>query len=186
MSDESTDQPVAETHEVIRRRWLVGGIAVLLLGVVGVSVWIRSGNSSADNVATRQAEVEARGAAVMPFDQNLTMHQFTKTDSGGVETVTANDPGDTAQIKLIQDHLMHEQVLFSKGNFTDPMAIHGMQMPGILDLQRGAQAGRLRVEYVALADGARLDYITSDASLISAMHTWFDAQLMDHGTHATG
>jgi hypothetical protein len=185
VSDESSDQPGAETPAGSRRRWLVGGIALLLLGA-GVGVWIRSGTSSAEKVAARQAEVEARGAAVMPFDQNLTMHQFTKTDSGGVETVTANNPGDTAQIKLIQGHLMHEQVLFSEGNFTDPMAIHGMQMPGITDLQRGAQAGLLRVEYVALADGARLDYITSDASLISAMHTWFDAQLMDHGAHATG
>ena len=159
---------------------------MVLAGLV-LGGWMRQRTSSANaDVAAHQAEVEARGAAVMPFDQNLTMHEFTKTDTGGVETVTANDPSDATQIKLIQDHLTYEQVQFSDGNFTDPMAIHGIQMPGIDDLQQGARAGQLQVEYAALPDGARLSYTSTDAALITAIHTWFDAQLMDHGDHATG
>ena len=100
--------------------------------------------------------IERRGAAVMPFDQNATMHQFTPNASGGVETITANDPKDTNQITLIQEHLAHERDLFAAGNFSDPMAVHGMTMPGIQDLQRGAAAGRITITYAAMANGARL------------------------------
>ncbi len=65
----------------------------------------------------------------MPFDQNKTMHQFRETANGGVETVIANDAKDSAQIQLVRQHLARERELFAAGNFTDPMAIHGMNMP---------------------------------------------------------
>ncbi|MFB4263080.1 hypothetical protein [Nonomuraea sp. GTA35] len=32
--------------------------------------------------------------------------------------------------------------------------------------------------------GAQITYTTSDASLIKALHAWFDAQVSDHGRHA--
>jgi hypothetical protein len=108
------------------------------------------------------------------------------TTNGGVETVTANDPHDQVQISLIQQHLMRERELFAAGNFTDPMAIHGMNMPGIQDLQKAATAGRVSITYAALSNGASLTYATNDADLIDTLHTWFDAQVMDHGSHAMG
>lgn len=53
----------------------------------------------------RQHEVAQRGATIMPFDLSRTTHVFDDEADGGLQTVTANDPSETAQIYLIRDHL---------------------------------------------------------------------------------
>ena len=131
----------------------------------------------------RQAEVAERGTSVMPFDLDRTTHHFQKTDSGGVQTVVADDPQDTTQIGLIQQHLRHEADQFSRGDFTDPARIHGTDMPGLAALRDSV--GKITVGYETTADGARITYTTTDAALIGALHAWFDAQVSDHGQHAT-
>jgi hypothetical protein len=45
----------------------------------------------------RQAEVAERGSSIMPFDLDRTTHHFAKTDTGGVQSVTADDPADATQ-----------------------------------------------------------------------------------------
>ncbi|MEU4678357.1 hypothetical protein [Micromonospora sp. NPDC023737] len=133
--------------------------------------------------SSRQAEVADRGASVMPFDLDRTTHQFTKTDTGGVQTVVADDPQDATQITLIRQHLTAEVNRFRRGDFTDPARIHGNQMPGLETLR--AHGGRITIDYTATSDGGRVTYTTSDAELRDALHHWFDAQVSDHGQHAT-
>lgn len=133
--------------------------------------------------SSRQAEVAERGASVMPFDLDRTTHQFTKTDSGGVQTVVADDPQDTTQISLIRQHLTEEVDLFRRGDFTDPGRIHGNQMPG-LEALRGHD-GRITIDYETTPDGGSITYTTTDPGLRNALHAWFDAQVNDHGQHAT-
>ena len=152
---------------------------VLAMGVVLIAC-----GSSGSGASSRQDEVAAKGAMVMPFDQNLTTHVFRATATGGVQRVVANDPGDTEQISLIRSHLRKEATRFAAGDFHDPMAIHGMKMPGIAAFRRGY--GSIDVRDADLPDGARITYTTKDPDLIDALHTWFDAQLMDHGAHAHG
>ena len=43
---------------------------------------------------TRQGEVAARGAKVMPFDLEQTTHVFQKLDDGGLQKVVAKDPSN--------------------------------------------------------------------------------------------
>jgi hypothetical protein len=62
------------------------------------------------------------------------------------------------------------------------MAIHGMTMPGIDELRRGAAA--IDVDYRFLPAGAHLRFTTTDPSLRKALHRWFDAQLSDHRADA--
>jgi hypothetical protein len=133
--------------------------------------------------ADRQEEVAERGASVMPFDLERTTHRFAKTDSGGVQTVVADDPGDATQIRLIREHLRLEADEFRQGRFTDPARIHGQQMPGLADLRDST--GRIDVTYADTTDGARITYSTTEAQLVTALHAWFDAQVSDHGGHAT-
>jgi hypothetical protein len=121
---------------------------------------------------------------VMPFDQKLTTHVFHATTNGGVQSVVAKDPRDARQIALIRSHLRKEASRFAVGDYTDPMAIHGMKMPGLDALRQGAS--RVSVDYAVIPRGARISYTTDDASLVTALHQWFDAQLMDHGAHAHG
>lgn len=133
--------------------------------------------------SSRQADVAKRGASVMPFDLDRTTHRFTKTDAGGVQNVVADDPQDTVQISLVQQHLTAEVDRFRRGDFTDPARIHGNRMPGLEALR--AHGGRITIAYENTADGGRVTYTTSDGELRDALHHWFDAQVGDHGQHAT-
>lgn len=134
--------------------------------------------------ADRQSEVASRGAEVMPFDLERTTHHFDKTADGGVQTVIADDPADSHQIGLVREHLRMEADRFRRGDFTDPGRIHGHAMPG-LDALKGS-AGRIEIAYAETPDGGRITYRTTDPALVTALHAWFDAQVSDHGAHATG
>jgi hypothetical protein len=119
----------------------------------------------------------------MPFDLDKTHHTFEQTASGGIETVRALDPKDSTQIGLIRSHLQLEATKFAVGDFSDPTAIHGMTMPGVAALS--AAGGRLKVAYGELSDGATITYSSEDPVVVAAIHDWFNAQLMDHGQHAS-
>jgi len=55
---------------------------------------------------TPQAHVHNTAHNVMPFDMSRTVHAFRMTETGGVQSVTAKDPGDSEQIALIRLHLL--------------------------------------------------------------------------------
>jgi len=80
---------------------------------------------------------------------------------------------------LIRSHLEFEAAEFRKGNFSDPARIHGMDMPGLQELEAGAS--RVDVRYEAIPAGARITYASDDPGLVAALHAWFDRQTTDHG-----
>ena len=127
----------------------------------------------------RQEEIERRGAQVMPFSLERTLHIFTKTKSGGVQQVVVKDSSDTRQIALIREHLNKISKEFAQGNFSDPANIHGNDMPGLSGLEK-ARPGQLRITYKDLPNGAQIEYSSDNPDLIDAIHRWFDAQLADH------
>jgi hypothetical protein len=152
----------------------------LVLVVITIGVLYSSGMLA---TRSRQAEVAARGAQVMPFDLEQTSHVFQQLPDGGLQTVTAKDVANTEQIALIQAHLQEEAGKFRRGDFGDPATIHGQDMPGLVDLKAGA--AKIDVQYTALPNGAQIRYATTDPTLIMALHHWFTAQISDHGAHAT-
>jgi hypothetical protein len=133
--------------------------------------------------AARQAEIATRGAKVMPFDLEQTMHVFQSLNDGGLQTVRAKDPASHEQIALIQAHLKEEAEKFQRGDFSDPAKIHGEEMPGLAALKAGA--GQIDIQYLPLPDGAQIRYTAKDPALVMAIHHWFMAQRADHGTHAS-
>jgi hypothetical protein len=153
--------------------------AVLILSV-GLMVHYKTAILPAQ---TRQGEVAARGAKVMPFDLEQTMHVFQKLEDGGLQKVVVKDPSNKKQIALIQTHLKEESEKFRKGDFSDPAKIHGEDMPGLAELKAGA--GKIDVRYTSLPDGAQIRYTAKDPKLVMALHQWFTAQLSDHGHHAS-
>ncbi|HEV7761048.1 MAG TPA: hypothetical protein VGO78_18710 [Acidimicrobiales bacterium] len=160
------------------RRWL----AVTAVGLSAVAVMACSDDGADDRLADRQAEIADRGAEVMPFDLDATTHRFAPSDTGLVETVVATDPSDTAQVDLIRDHLAHEAGRFARGDYGDPATIHGQGMPGLAELEAGADA--VAITYENLTDGAKVVFTTDDPDLVDALHRWGEAQTTDHGTHA--
>lgn len=158
------------------RRLIAAALAVVAL------VTLSACDGGSGSTTSRQDQVEARGAAVMPFDQQRTTHVFRATATGGVQRVVAKHAGDREQITLAREHLRKEASRFRAGDFSDPMAIHGMKMPGLAALRRSA--ARVQVGYTAIPRGAQISYTTAEPRLVAALHDWFDAQLMDHGANA--
>lgn len=162
----------------------ISGSSAAVMALLAVAAGMLAG-CSGDDGANRQDEIAERGAAVMPFDLDKTHHTFEQNDRGGVEAVRALDSKDTRQIDLIRSHLQLETTKFATGDFSDPTAIHGMAMPGVAALSAGAKAGRLTIGYAELPDGASITYASDDPVLVAAIHDWFNAQVSDHGAHAS-
>ena len=133
--------------------------------------------------AQRQAEVSELGKDVMPFTLSATTHIFSKTAEGGVQQVVAKKAADAAQVKLIREHLQQIRDQFLRGDFSGPSHIHGYGMPGLAELKT-ASPGQISIAYNEIQAGAELTYETKNASLVTALHKWFDAQLSDHGKDA--
>ena len=133
--------------------------------------------------SSHQTKVHHMGSQVMPFDLSKTQHIFQMTESGGIQQVIVRDSNDAEQVALIRQHLQHEAMRFSAGDFSDPTALHGADMPGVRELSAGS--AQIKVEYSGLPNGAQLVFSTQDLHLITAIHRWFGAQLSDHGADAT-
>jgi hypothetical protein len=164
------------------RHVVLAAVAGLILGIVASYAITRSLSTSAQP-SDRQLTIHEMGQEVMPFNLGQTTHIFEMTVTGGIQEVIAHNPGDAAQVQLIQQHLQHEVALFRSGDFSDPTSLHGSEMPGVKELAAGVQ--NIEIEYVELPHGAQITFITSDLKLITALHRWFGAQLSDHGSDAT-
>lgn len=155
------------------------GLAFALVMAIATAV---SCAGDDDSLTTRQAAVAEAGAAVMPFNLDQTTHIFTNTDSGGVQDVVADDPDDAGSIEQIRLHLDEEASKFGAGDFSDPEAIHGSDMPGLATLK--ARYDEIVVDVATTETGATITYTTSEPELVAAIHDWFQAQNNDHGDHA--
>jgi drug/metabolite transporter (DMT)-like permease len=171
---------LAFLHERFTRTHLGASLAAL---AAVVSIAFGSSTGADATASERQREVAARGAPVMGFDLDRTTHHFDATDFGGIQTVVANDPDDTAQIDLVRAHLQHEAARFAGGDFSDPGQIHGNDMPGLAVLEAAAADNGIEVEYEVVEHGARINYRSDEPIVIGAIHLWFAAQVHDHGTH---
>lgn len=156
--------------------------AAVLVALAAVVVACGGGDGDDGDLAARQEDVAERGAEVMPFDLEATTHHFEPTPDGLVQTVVADDPADGDQVALVREHLAEEAAAFREGDYGDPAAIHGDDMPGLAELE--ANAGAVAVDLADVDAGARLTFTTDDPTVVDALHRWADAQLMDHGAHA--
>jgi len=157
----------------------MGKFAYLLATSIVVLPLINCGSVIAQ---TQQQHVHDMSHGVMPFDVAKTVHIFTMTESGGVERVVVKDRTYADQVLLIQQHLRKEADRFQHGDYSDPATLHGADMPGLKDVQLGAQ--RVKVSYSDLPDGAQITFQTRDPHLLTAIHRWFGAQLSEHGADA--
>jgi hypothetical protein len=154
--------------------------AALALAGLFAAGYVVEARESAD----RRAAVERRGAQVMTFSLDRTTHTFETTSNGGVQTVVADDPSDSELVVRVRSHLREEAERFARGDFGDPAQVHGRGMPGLAELEAGADA--IEIRYEPIASGGRISYATDEPALASALHAWFRAQVADHGRHAEG
>lgn len=131
----------------------------------------------------RTDEITRRSAVIMPFDVKAATHFFTKTSEGGVQSVVVKRVADHRDVALVRSHLKDIRSQFLRRNFSAPARLHGPDMPGLAQLEH-AELGTIEVRYRDIAGGAELTYATKSPQLVAALHDWFDAQLVDHGTAA--
>jgi len=124
--------------------------------------------------------VNDRGAHVMGFDQDKTVHHFRLHADGGAVDISVKDRGDAANRDAIRSHLPHIARMFGDGNFEAPMLIHDTNVPGTA--QMAALKSRIRFAYVETPQGGRLDIFTTDPEALQAVHAFMRFQIADHKT----
>jgi len=170
-----------DTRATATRRWLPVAVVVVAVAIAA-GAYALGRDQGADS--TTEQQMAARAQQVMPFDLNQTTHTFTKTASGGIQTVVAKDASDTRNRGLIRSHLQEEAAQFREGNYSDPATIHGMDMPGVEELQQAAS--RVEVVYSDVPNGGRLTYSSTEPGVVDALHAWFDRQASDHSAPGMG
>jgi hypothetical protein len=178
------NKPEEATSPRTRRWWIAAATVTLLIVAAGGSWYAFARDHHHTATTTVDASMAARAQQVMPFDLGRTTHTFTQTPQGGVEKVVVNEPSDTHDRDLIRSHLQTEAENFRQGNYSDPAKIHGMDMPGVNELEQGA--ARVKVVYAQTSGGAQITYTSTEATLIAALHAWFDRQASDHSMPGMG
>lgn len=122
-----------------------------------------------------------RGAMVMGFDQEKTVHHFALYDDGGAIEIAVKDPADTKNRDAIRSHLPHVAMMFGAGDFDAPMLVHdSTDVPGTAVLAK--RKDRIRYAYKETTSGGRVDIVTKDAEALAALHEFLTYQIAEHHT----
>ena len=124
--------------------------------------------------------VEARGDHVMGFSHDAAKHAFKLYADGGAIEVRVADANDETTLRMVRSHLKHVAEAFSKGDFSDPMAIHAT-LPDGADVMR-AKKSSIVYRYSDLDRGGVVRVTASDAAAIDAIHRFMRFQIDEHHT----
>ena len=149
-------------------------LTVLLVGSVSiVSVALRAQDT--------HSAMEKRGAMVMGFDQELTVHHFLLFTDGGAIDVGVKDASNAKDRDAIRSHLPHIAMMFGEGNFDAPMLVHdSTNVPGTKVM--AARKKDIRFQYVETPSGGRVDISTTEPRALAAVHAFLTFQIADHKT----
>ena len=128
----------------------------------------------------KEAELKARGAESMGFDQDATSHHFLMTDEGGVIEVEAKNAQDRASRDSIRAHLRTIAEEFARGVFDKPVATHSEVPPGVETMQR--LNGAIRYRYEDRENGGRVRIVASGQEAVDAVHAFLRYQIRAHKT----
>jgi hypothetical protein len=152
-----------------------------MLGLIALCVATATAVGAQQGVtASHQVEVNRRGAHVMGFDQDATVHRFSLYEDGGAIEVNVKTSTDKTNLEAIRGHLPHIAAMFAAGDFEAPMLVHDTNVPGTADMTR--LRALISYRYVETALGGRIDIVTADTEAVSAVHRFLRFQIDDHRT----
>jgi hypothetical protein len=102
----------------------------------------------------RDAELKARGASAMGFEQDAAEHHFLIFESGGAIEVRAVRPSDRATQTAVRSHLQTIARDFANGVFEKPFATHAETPAGVPTLQQFRAS--LTYAYEEIPNGGRV------------------------------
>ena len=156
---------------------------VLLLAVMLSLAFIATAQQPTDQHHDHKQRVDGvneRGDHAMGFSHEKTTHHFLLTAEGGSIQVTANDPSDAASREMIQTHLSHIANMFTEGDFSAPMFIHGEAPAGVPVMKR--LKADISYTFEAMEHGGRVRITTANAEAVDAIHGFLRYQIKDHQT----
>jgi len=134
----------------------------------------------AKSSSQHQADVEKHGDEAMWFAHDKTTHHFRVYADGGAIEVTANDAKDTANAQAIRSHLAHIVMMFSAGDFSIPMFVHGRVPPGV-DVMKKARS-EISYSFEEIPSGGRVRIRTGSLDTLNAVQDFLRFQIEDHDT----
>jgi hypothetical protein len=126
------------------------------------------------------AQMLARGAHAMGFDQARTTHHFYLYEDGGAIQVTVNDVKDAENLAAIRSHLPHLVTMFGSGDFSMPGFIHDRPVPGSAVMAQNKD--HIAYVYEEMPGGGRVRVITRFAPALQGVHEFMRFQITDHKT----
>jgi hypothetical protein len=126
------------------------------------------------------AQMTARGAKAMGFDQAATTHHFFLYEDGGAIQVTVNDTKDKENLGAIRAHLPHISKMFAAGDFSTPLFVHADSVPGTETLARLRET--ISYTYEDVPKGGRVRVTTHQAKALAAVHEFLRYQIIEHKT----
>jgi len=130
-----------------------------------------------------QADVDKHGDEAMGFPHDKTTHHFWLYSNGGAIEVIVNDTKDSENMQAIRSHLMKIVMMFSNGEFSVPMFVHGQVPPGV-PVMRDKHA-ELSYTFEELPAGGRVRIKTTNPDALKAVHDFLRFQIEDHHTGDT-
>ena len=127
-----------------------------------------------------QADVGKHGDADMGFPHDKTTHHFRLYSDGGAIEVTANDTKDSQNTEAIRSHLTHIVSMFSAGDFSIPMFVHGQPPPGVAVMKEKRAEIAYSFEELTAGGGVRIKTANQDA--LKAVHEFLRFQIAEHDT----
>jgi hypothetical protein len=122
-----------------------------------------------------------RGAMVMGFDPDKTVHHFYLYNDGGAIDIAVKDASDVTNRDAIRAHLRHIATMFGSGNCEAPMLVHdSTSVPGTAVLK--AHKDALSYTYIETPGGGRVDIVTGDPAALTALHEFLRYQIAEHQT----
>jgi hypothetical protein len=128
----------------------------------------------------KEAQLKARGAVAMGFDQDAVTHHFLLKPSGGSIDVEVRDPLDTRNLEAIRRHLREIARQFAVGDFKAPFTTHGEVPPGVPAMQR--LKSTITYSYRQTSTGGRVEIVTQNPETLAAVHEFLRFQITEHHT----
>jgi hypothetical protein len=161
---------------------VVATIAAVCLSAAPQHPAMPSGLTHEEHLAQIEKEgaLKARGAAAMGFDQDMAVHHFRLTRSGGVIQVEAASAGDETTRAAVGEHLRAIASAFAAGDFAAPRATHDETPPGVATLERLRKT--IAYRFVETPQGGRVEIASSDRDAVAAIHEFLRYQIIEHHT----
>ena len=153
---------------------------ILWIGVLAASTAVAVSARQETSPSHHQAEVNKRGAQVMGFAQDATIHHFFLYEDGGAIEVSVRDAGDKGSLDAIRGHLPQIALMFGRGQFDAPMHVHDTKVPGTAEMAR--LKARLTYKFVETSNGGRVNIVATDPEAVAAVHQFLKFQIVDHVT----